>query len=173
MAIPTITVPNRVDLGPALKAKPLFIGTAWGLRVDTCYADLTWWAVKQTFTMAIDSCSILFIPAGAFSGGYLANVVGRKKGLIIGGITHLATYLLLTFATNLAMLYIARFMVETCVCFMMVVGTMYIAEIAWVLRHFKKSKDVFHFVPVNFRSRWSYYGGTFIKKYMMLCNEKD
>ncbi|KAJ0170727.1 hypothetical protein K1T71_013499 [Dendrolimus kikuchii] len=75
--------------------------------------------------------SVLYIGLfGGYLAGFLANIIGRKPCLIIGGILMMSAYLTLTFATNITTMYFARFFAGFTESFSVILRLLYVGEIS-------------------------------------------
>ncbi|KAJ0170726.1 hypothetical protein K1T71_013498 [Dendrolimus kikuchii] len=71
-----------------------------------------------------------FGASGACLAGFFSNIIGRKFCLIIGAILMIVSYIIITFATNIIVMYFGRFLAGFGQCFTMVLSLVYIGEIS-------------------------------------------
>ncbi|KAJ0170725.1 hypothetical protein K1T71_013497 [Dendrolimus kikuchii] len=67
---------------------------------------------------------------GSYIGGFMANIIGRKPCLIIGGSMIFLSYAILTFAYNIWMIFFGRFLNGFGVSFAIITSLIYIGEMS-------------------------------------------
>ncbi|KAJ8709793.1 hypothetical protein PYW08_009797 [Mythimna loreyi] len=67
---------------------------------------------------------------GPYLSGYLCNVIGRKPCLYIGGVIFFLSFVIMTFATQIYMIYVGRIITGVAVGIIFVINLVYIGELA-------------------------------------------